>query len=202
MQAMHARSFAALVAVTMLTLSSCSGSAQSNLTPAHGSLAPSLRPQPSFGRFDRALTLKPNLSYDVLYQFKGGRDGRFPRAGLTELKGTLYGTTYGDIVRHFGSVFAITPAGKETPLYSIASLYSFAGGRDGNGPRAGLTVMDGKLYGTTEEGGSGEGGTVFSITTGGTERVLHRFEGGLDGERPIGGLLKSTFGLLGTTSGY
>jgi len=197
MQATHARPFDALVAVSVLSLSSCSGILQSNLAPARGSLTPSLRSQSSVGRFASAPTPRPDLNYDVLYQFKGGRDGRYPRAGLTELNGTLYGTTYGEIVTNFGSVFAITTAGKETPLYS------FAGGRDGNGPRAGLTALDDRLYGTTEEGGSGERGTVFSITIGGMERVLHRFEGGRYGERPLAGLLKSNGGrLLGTTSDY
>jgi uncharacterized repeat protein (TIGR03803 family) len=183
MHATHARRFNALVAVSILALSSCSGALQSNLTPARGSLTPSLR--------------SPSLNYDVLYQFKGGSDGKFPRAGLTELNGTLYGTTYGDLLTNFGNVFAITTAGKETPLYS------FAAGRDGSGPRAGLTVLDGTLYGTTEEGGSGDRGTVFSITTGGTERILHRFEGGINGARPIAGLLKSKDGrLLGATSDF
>ena len=180
---MHARSFAALVAFAVLALPACSGTPQSNLTPANYSLAHALRPQ------------RPSSSYAVLYEFAGGSDGKFPRAGLTAVDGTLYGTTAGNVVANFGNVFAITTAGKER------SLYNFEGGRDGNHPRAGLAYRDGTLYGTTEEGGSGYG-TVFSVTTGGTEKVLHRFDGGRDGQLPLGGLLDLKGRLYGTTSDF
>ena len=44
-------------------------------------------------------------------------------------------------------------------------LYSFTGGSDGGAPQGGL-VLDGKgnLYGTTQQGGSDSGGTVFEVT--------------------------------------
>ncbi|HEX4012379.1 MAG TPA: choice-of-anchor tandem repeat GloVer-containing protein [Candidatus Cybelea sp.] len=180
---MHARSFAVFIALAVLTLSGCAGTPQSNLTPANGSLAPSVRSQ------------KSTSSYGVLYEFTGGRDGKFPRAVLTEVDGTLYGTTAGDYTDNFGNVFAITTSGKET------SLYNFAGGKDGNHSRAGLANRDGTLYGTTEDGGFGHG-TVFSITVDGKEKVLHRFAGRHDGQLPIAGLLDLKDELYGTTSDY
>ena len=49
----------------------------------------------------------------VLYNFKSGKqDGQLPAAGLTALKGTLYGTTSSCGVGMFacgGTVFAVTP---------------------------------------------------------------------------------------------
>jgi hypothetical protein len=42
-------------------------------------------------------------------------------------------------------------------------LHSFAGNPDGATPYAGLTNVNGVLYGTTYAGGTGSG-TVFSIT--------------------------------------
>jgi uncharacterized repeat protein (TIGR03803 family) len=66
------------------------------------------------------------------------------------------------------------------------TLYKFKGGKDGNGPWAGL-IFDaaGNLYGTTLYGGAHKVGTVFELSpgaTGGwTESVLYSFTGGADG---------------------
>jgi uncharacterized repeat protein (TIGR03803 family) len=52
---------------------------------------------------------------------------------------------------------------------TFKTLYSFAGGADGGGPSGQLALgKDGLLYGTTNVGGSGGGGTVFRLdpTTG------------------------------------
>ena len=86
-------------------------------------------------------------------------------------------------------------------------LYSFKGGIDGAGPRAGLIFdANGALYGTTCEGGTAGYGTVFKLTpptagkTQWTETVLHRFPGGSDGARPSAGLICDSNGALyGTT---
>src|SRR5580658_5939706 len=55
------------------------------------------------------------------------------------------------------------------------SLYSFKGGADGAEPAASMLNLSGGLYGTTAEGGSSNNGTVFKITTSGTEKVLYGF---------------------------
>ncbi len=84
-------------------------------------------------------------------------------------------------------------------------LYSFAGGpNDGQYPYAPLINVTGTLYGTTSEGGSyGSGsfsyGTLFSITTAGSEHVLHKFGEGSDGIYPLGSLLDVKGKLYGTT---
>ncbi|MGB8908213.1 MAG: choice-of-anchor tandem repeat GloVer-containing protein [Candidatus Cybelea sp.] len=69
-------------------------------------------------------------------------------------------------------------------------LYSFSAAPDGNNPDASLIDVGGTLYGTTSSGGShfcsrAPCGTVFSITTGGTEKVLHSFSG-RGGANPVG----------------
>ena len=48
--------------------------------------------------------------------------------------------------------------------------------------------MNGELYGTTFEGGLGEG-TVFKAGTSGAEAVLYRFMGFPDGNGPTAGLI-------------
>ena len=86
-------------------------------------------------------------------------------------------------------------------------IYSFGSvANDGEGPIAPLINRQGVLYGTTANGGStrcvkSEGcGTVFSVTTSGTERILHRF--GIYGDNashPAAGLFAFHGTLYGTT---
>jgi len=67
---------------------------------------------------------------------------------------------------------------------------------------AGL-VQDGagNLYGTTASGGASGLGTVFKLSVGGAEAVLHGFRGGSDGEYPYAGVIRDAGGnLYGTTS--
>jgi uncharacterized repeat protein (TIGR03803 family) len=67
-------------------------------------------------------------------------------------------------------------------------------------PYAGL-IMDasGNLYGTTENGGSHQVGTVFSISTAGTETVLHNFNTP-EGANPYASVMMDAKGnLYGTT---
>ena len=51
-------------------------------------------------------------------------------------------------------------------------LHRFGKGTDGRFGAAGLTDVNGTLYSTTIGGGRYSQGTVFSITTGGKEKVL------------------------------
>ena len=79
------------------------------------------------------------------------------------------------------------------------SLYSFKAGKDGEEPLAGLTEVNGVLYGTTAGGGESDAGTVFKITTSGTEGVLYSFKGPPDGAGPYAGLTNVNGTLYGTT---
>jgi uncharacterized repeat protein (TIGR03803 family) len=141
----------------------------------------------------------------VLYSFRGRPDGASPLAGLIDVSGALYGTTsqggkyrcgrYGFTC---GTVFRITPGTEKV-------LHSFGKGTDGTDPYAGLINVSGTgtLYGTTSHGGAygtafGDG-TVYSITTGGTEKVLHSFANGTDGALPLAGLIDVSGTLYGTT---
>ena len=93
--------------------------------------------------------------------FSGGPDGAWPLAGLTNVNGTLYGTTVYGGTSGDGTVFQVSTAGTE------AVIYTFAGGADGANPYAGLTNVNGTLYGTTNRGGANGHGAVFNITTSG-----------------------------------
>jgi uncharacterized repeat protein (TIGR03803 family) len=81
---------------------------------------------------------------------------------------------------------------------SFGVLYSF-NAADGVDSKSGL-VRDkaGNLYGTTQNGGIGDG-TVFKLDAAGTETVLHSFTGA-DGETPSASLVRDEEGnLYGTT---
>lgn len=69
-----------------------------------------------------------------------------------------------------------------------------------------MVDVKGTLYGTTESGGGngcGAGcGTVYSISTSGTEKVLYSFRDGSDGADPVASLIKVGDRLYGTTDGY
>ena len=145
----------------------------------------------------------------VLYGFKGGSNGDNPNAGLVAVNGVLYGTTVtggGGCPQQegCGTVFAVTTSGQQRVIYH------FKGGRDGYSPAGGLTLLGGRLYGTTSLGGSSQGcaqsesgtgcGTIFSVDTSGHETILHRFRGKSDGQSPTAPLLALNGKLYGTTT--
>jgi len=138
----------------------------------------------------------------VVHTFVGGSDGSLPDAALINVGGILYGTTgtggTGNGVGGGGTLFSFNPAtGAETVLHS------FAVGTDGDGqyPTGALINVGGTLYGTTVNGGSAFGGTVFSFTPAtGTETVLHSFVGGSDGASPEAGLINVGDTVYGTTT--
>lgn len=68
-----------------------------------------------------------------------------------------------------GTVYSLTPDGKETVLYR------FAGPTDGIHPTAAPLNIDGKLYGTTDSGGLYNQGTVYRLLSDGTEQVIYSF---------------------------
>ena len=136
----------------------------------------------------------------VLYRFQGPlhKDGYLPMAGLSlDARGNLYGTTVYGGPGGYGTVFKLTPSGKESVLYS------FTNNADGGNPQAGL-VRDahGNLYGTTVWGGTYGCGTVFKVTPSGKETVLYSFADDGDGASPMAGLIFDDKGnLYGTTAG-
>ncbi|HEX3672384.1 MAG TPA: choice-of-anchor tandem repeat GloVer-containing protein [Candidatus Cybelea sp.] len=144
--------------------------------------------------------ITPSGAESVLYSFKGGEaDGAGPLTSLIDFHGMLYGTTWAGGSPHCGNgcgtVFAVTPSGKE----SVAYIFE-AGTTDGAYPDAPIVAVHGTLYGTTFFGGASGGGTLFAITQAGKESMLHSFGGGGDGDYPEAALLNAAGTLYGTTS--
>lgn len=172
-------------------------------------------PDPSCGFFATGcgivFKVTPAGKETVFYSFdnrNAPEDGYQPSGNLiSDSAGNLYGTTQdGGSDGLYGTVYQITPSGKETVLYS------FYGDNDGENPYAGV-VRDaaGNLYGTTQEGGN-KGpcyngffysgcGTVFKISPTGQETILLVFNAA-NGESPYGSLLLDSKGnLWGTAAG-
>jgi uncharacterized repeat protein (TIGR03803 family) len=137
----------------------------------------------------------------VLHSFGDTKnDGQRPQATLVaDSAGNLYGTTPSGGADGDGTIFKVAVNGDETVLYSFGGKVA-----DGQNPYAGL-VMDsaGNLYGTTQKGGAYAAGTVFELSAGGAETVLHSFYAlglGSDGQNPQGTLIMDGAGnLYGTT---
>jgi uncharacterized repeat protein (TIGR03803 family) len=140
--------------------------------------------------------LSPAGKPTVLYSFTGGADGKAPQAGvIRDASDNLYGTTNAGGADGYGVVFKVSTAGKETVLYS------FTGGADGSGPKAGV-VRDssGNFYGTTSSGGASHAGVVYKLSPAGQETVLYAFTGQNDGSGPQAIIRDSLGNLYGTTS--
>jgi uncharacterized repeat protein (TIGR03803 family) len=115
------------------------------------------------------------------------------------LDGALYGTAQSEGTNGEGVVFRIDKNGQ-----NYAALHSFpSSATDGMYPLAGVIQgTDGVLYGTTSSGGSNSEGTVFSVTTNGSQySILHHFPmDPSDGYNPYASLTQGPDGMLyGTT---
>jgi uncharacterized repeat protein (TIGR03803 family) len=88
-----------------------------------------------------------------------------------------------------------------TPLSQggYQSLYSFKGQPDGQTPNADLIESNGALYGTTVVGGSANFGSIFKITTGGSEMPIYSFAAGAGSNSPNEGVIESGGTFFGTT---
>ena len=149
-------------------------------------------------------------TYSILHTFEcGPNDGTGPRTGIfRDPQGNLYGTTQGGGLSGCafgcGIVFKLSPNGDEKVLYRF--LGSLNGQADGGVPAGGVVVdKAGNVYGTTAEGGAGcapDGcGTIFKLSSQGTETIFHSFLGGTDGQFPVGKLVADDHGnLYGTAA--
>ncbi len=151
--------------------------------------------------------MTPEGALTTLFAFcssTGCPDGDTPIAGLVEASnGNFYGTTIGgNLDDNVGGVFAITPGGSISTIYTFCSEPDCA---DGDFPYAGLIQgTDGYLYGSTENGGNPfQYGTLFRITPHGKLTTLYLFcsrAGCIDGIEPLAALVQHTNGkFYGTT---
>jgi uncharacterized repeat protein (TIGR03803 family) len=196
------RSFV-IVWSSALALSACNGGNQ--LNPA----APGLAPMHAASRLagDQA---SPATGYKLVYAFKGTPDGASPYSGFVAVGGTLYGTTLNGSSNYCsqscggnecylgcGTVFSVNAAGDEHVVYNLRGNFNSA--QDGSWPFAGLTLLNGTLYGVASSAGANGHGAIFTVGASGEERVLYSFAGGSDGEAVEAPLIALSGKLYGTT---
>jgi len=143
--------------------------------------------------------ISPSGTLTAIYNFcslASCADGENPYTSLIQASnGDLYGATYYGGASNNGTLFKITTSGSLTTLYNFCSLASCA---DGSGPEGQLALDSaGNIYGTADEGGTSNFGTVFKFSTKGVLTTLHSFSGA-DGEYPGGGLIAASGAFYGT----
>ncbi len=132
-------------------------------------------------------------TFSVLHDFTAGTDGANPTSAITVGPGgVLYGTAVAFGPLGNGTVFSLS---HKNSGWVFSTLYGFAGGSDGSYPSGGVVIGPyGALYGTTDQGGSENDGTVYALTPPSTfcrsltcswdETILHTFTGAPDGYGP------------------
>jgi uncharacterized repeat protein (TIGR03803 family) len=118
----------------------------------------------------------------------GPNYGTIPLGLILAKDGVLIGVTGS------GTVFQLTTGGTFTSLATLDTsiVGYFLNGRLAEGP-------DGAFYGTTAGGGTGNHGTIYRVTRGGTSSVILSFNG-TNGSSPRAGLIFGTDGnMYGTT---
>jgi uncharacterized repeat protein (TIGR03803 family) len=146
-------------------------------------------------------------SITYLYTFgpRLSADGDSPN-GVTYFHGALFGTTTFGGKNGSGTVFVVRP--DQDGGWSESILHNFAANEnDGQRPSGGLALdSKGNIYGTTQLGGSHQGGVVFELVRGANggwhEQILHSFVS-LDGYEPGSAtpILDSHGNLYSTTVG-
>lgn len=149
-------------------------------------------------------SITPGGVEKMLYAFAGGSDGEYPAAGLIDVNGTLYGTTFEGgsasgchLQFGCGTVYSISTSGVEKVLFAFHWY-------DGAEPLSGLIDVNGMLYGATWTGtaslsGINGCGLVYSITASGVENVVYSFNCAPDGQDAAAGVIDVKGALYGTT---
>jgi uncharacterized repeat protein (TIGR03803 family) len=173
-----------------------------HLTLSGGTLYGSVGGAPTNGDYGDIYSVETNGSnFSIICTITNSSDGivGVPRGGLLVCSNTLYGTAFQGGITNAGTIFSADTNG------NFQLLHQFQTDTDGRSPVGTLVLSSNVLYGMTFTGGTNPGnfGTIYSISTGGTNfKVLHTF-GGItngDGSSPNAGLIVSGNMLYGATS--
>jgi uncharacterized repeat protein (TIGR03803 family) len=135
-----------------------------------------------------------SATYTKKIDFTGTVNGGVPFGSLLQAKDDLlYGLTSAGGTDNAGTLFQYNIA-----TSAFAVKVNFDGSVSGNGPQSELIqATDGKLYGTTQYGGSAEYGVLFQydpITFNYSKKI--DFDNELEGKLPAGALMQASNGTL------
>lgn len=133
-----------------------------------GSSGTVFRFTPAIGKTNRqGLSVKSGIQPNAdsgtlvtLYNFNSATDGSFPPSNplIQGRDGSFYGTLGQGGTGGSGTIYRITSAGV------LTTLRSFTNGTDGGSPLGTLCQgLDGRLYGTTQQGGANSRGVVYRL---------------------------------------
>jgi uncharacterized repeat protein (TIGR03803 family) len=88
-----------------------------------------------------------------------GISGTF-RDLMLDASGNIFGTTHCDGDNSAGTIYELTPSGGR---WNYTLLYTFTGGSDGLYSISNLVMNNGKLYGTTIDGGADGAGVIYEL---------------------------------------
>jgi uncharacterized repeat protein (TIGR03803 family) len=161
------------------------------------------------GGYGTAFKVTPQGVLTVLHNFGNGADGQVPEGNLTwDAAGNVYGTTYVGGSSGVGTVYKLTPDGKETVLYNFGYQ-----GLSNTQPGGGVTLdARGNLYGFFYRAFNFtyDGGDIFKLTPQGVFSTVYHWcpygeacfnKTGTNG--PSGNLItNSAGGFFGVTVGF
>jgi uncharacterized repeat protein (TIGR03803 family) len=119
--------------------------------------------------------------------------------------GNFYGTTQYGGVNGTGTIFQLTPAGAFSSLFSFSKAGAGVATTNGAIPNALVLGSDGAFYGTTQQGGLGNGGTFFKFTLEGIFTQIYSFNGNAPSNNPVtpnSALVQGTNGNFYGTSAF
>jgi uncharacterized repeat protein (TIGR03803 family) len=132
--------------------------------------------------------------YTVIKHFTNLWEGIQPN-GLPLIDGeTIYGSTTCGGAADGGTLFKLNTDGS-----GFVVLKDFTNALAGGNPSGELILIETNLYGTTRWGGISNLGTVFRISTNGTDHTVLKHFTGSDGRYPNSGLVRAGDLLYGTT---
>jgi uncharacterized repeat protein (TIGR03803 family) len=115
--------------------------------------------------FGSAFELNSEGTVTTFYQFSGTNgvmDGSSPAlSSVHDSSGAYYGQTKDGGTNGAGLAFTLSTSGTLTPVYEFCSVSTNC--LDGRSPDALATLVSGDFYGTTDSGGTNDGGTVFKL---------------------------------------
>jgi len=129
-------------------------------------------------------------AFGIVHSFGAEGDGAFPvQTTLTQSDGILYGVTHSGGVNNRGIVYSINTTASNQ--YIVKHPFTTSEGSD---PMGTPMIVGSTLYGTTNDGGTSNDGTVYKMdTASGAVITLHTFTGATsDGKFPWGSSVVSS----------